>query len=91
MPWYQGQVFLGTWGPQDRPSSVKDWTWPSPRNNRAATLDENMVPPGGVGNFSFWIFALDNNNTYYEHFNLVDEGVTWMNDTGLVFGFRSTQ
>lgn len=91
--WYQGQVNLGTWNPQDRPSIIKDWTWPSPSNDRAAYLQQSTVAPGADGSYGFWFVAPPKSSLIdWEAFNLVVEGVTWMPDNGnLVFGLQSSQ
>ena len=84
--WYRGTVNLGTSGPQDRTSSIYDSTWLSPA--RPATLNEASVGPGEYGTFSFWANTPANAGYYKEYFNVVADGVTWMNDMGLYFGFN---
>lgn len=87
--WHRGQVNLGTSNPFDRASSIKDWTWPSSKNNRTGTLVEASVAPGEVGTFEFWIKAPEDNNVRYEYFNPVADGISWMNNAGMYFGVRS--
>ncbi len=89
VPWYRGQVNLATWQPQDHPSPVKDWTWPSTQNNRPGYFNEDVVQPGQTANYDFWVLAPVKPGTYWEHYNLVAEGITWMNDNGLYFGYAS--
>jgi hypothetical protein len=84
--WRRGNVNLGTSQPQDRTSPFRDNTWLTA--NRAATINEATVAPGQTGTFSFWIQAPSSPGYYKEYFNLVAEGVTWMNDMGLYFDLQ---
>lgn len=81
--WSRGYTYLGTSSPRDRQSSFYDSSWVS--SNRPATLDQATVAPGSTGTFSFWITAASQPGDYKEYFNLLQEGVTWMNDNGLYF------
>jgi hypothetical protein len=83
--WNQGPVRLGTVGPtenpasgQDRASAFADETWLS--YNRAATLAEASVPPGGVGTFNFQMRApvVTQRFDFKEYFAPVAEGIDWM-------------
>lgn len=74
-------VRLGTSNGRDRPSGFCDNSWTS--CNRAATLNEASVAPGQTGSFTFVIQAPGFTGQFNEYFNLVVEGVTWMNDVGL--------
>ncbi len=80
-------VRLATTSPQDRTSSFCDMsdspTWVS--CNRAATMDEASVAPGGTATFEFWYKAPNAGGTFNEHFSLVTDGLSWMNDPGLYF------
>jgi hypothetical protein len=85
MTWHNsgaGTVRVGTTGPLDRASRVADASWIGP--SRPAVMTENTVAPGQVGTFKFWVDAPPVGN-YAEHFSLVAEGVSWMNDPGLNF------
>ncbi len=84
--WNQGQVNLGTSSPYNRTSPFYDSTWLSA--NRAATLTQTSVAPGATGTFGFWVTApLNSGGTFREYFNLVDEGVTWLQDLGQYYQF----
>ena len=87
--WYNGgsnPVLLGTSRGMDRSSLFCTSSWYG--CNRAALLNESSVPPGGIGTFTFEVQAPTNPGTYNEHFNLLSEGITWMNDPGLFFSTR---
>ena len=75
-------VKLGTAQPLDRVSSFYSTNWLS--NNRAAVADK-IVNPGEIGRFSFTVRAPDKISKYKEYFRPVVEGITWMNDIGLVW------
>lgn len=87
--WYNSgnnPVLLGTSRGMDRSSVFCTSTWYG--CNRAALLNESSVPPGSTGTFTFEVQAPGpgSPSTYNEYFNLVAEGITWMNDPGLYFG-----
>jgi hypothetical protein len=86
--WYKGGVSLGTSQPQNRSSIFKDWTWPSTQNNRTGTFNEDVVAPGQIATFDFWTVTPSRVGEYWEFFNLITSGGTWMNDMGLNFKFR---
>ena len=71
-------VRLGTWLP-DRKSSVGQG-WIS--DTRAVTMNESSVAPGQVAGFQFYV-QMPGSGQHYEQMNLVAEGQTWMNNTGL--------
>ena len=77
-------VRLATTSPQDRTSSFCDMsdspTWVS--CNRAATMDEASVAPGGTATFEFW-YKPSQTGTFREYFTPVVDGITWMNNLGL--------
>ncbi|MCC7543335.1 hypothetical protein IT415_01340 [bacterium] len=77
-------IRLGTTRSLDRSSQFWDSSWPS--CNRAALLNEESVAPGQVGTFTFITQAPGVVGNYNEYFNLVAEGITWLNDPGLYFG-----
>jgi hypothetical protein len=88
--WYNNgnnPVHAGAADPNDRDSAFCDMTdspsWLS--CNRPAAMTESTVAPGQVGTFNFWYVAPNQPGTYNEHFNLVAEGLSWMNDPGLYF------
>jgi hypothetical protein len=78
--WKKGQIRLATYNPSDRQSRIYDSTWIGP--GRAATMLEDTVAPGQTATFEFWV-TIPNGYSGKEYFNLVNEGVTWMNDVGL--------
>jgi hypothetical protein len=84
--WSKGNTNLGTSQPQNRSSSIYDTSWLSP--SRPATLTEQSVIPGQYGTFEFWANTPNNTGYYKEYFNVVSEGVTWMNDMGLHFALN---
>jgi len=85
---YWPQVQIGTWGPQDRTSAVCDSTWI--RCSRAATHNEATVAPGEIATFEFWAKTPTTPGTYGEAFNLVADGLTWMQHSGTYIQFKST-
>lgn len=84
VPWYKNghwpQVQIGTWLPQDHTSILCDKTWI--RCSRATTHTEDIVKPGENATFSFWIQPPVGFQRYGEAFNLVADGLTWLNPTG---------
>jgi hypothetical protein len=79
-----GAIRLGTSSPNDRDSSFYSTRWLNPA--RTTNLIESSVPPGSVGTFSFEVQAPATPGYYLERFNLVADGITWLNDPGLVYG-----
>jgi surface antigen len=87
--WHRGVVNLATDRPQDRvPGFIREDRctgqpsgWVSP--NRIS-LQENTVPPGGIGTFVFayTITADHAAGTFREYFRPVADGITWMEDCG---------
>jgi hypothetical protein len=77
--WRVGHTFLGTTGPRDVSSPIAGSDWVSP--NRAATVDHD-VAPGDSGRFAFSVRAPATPGDYDQHFDLVEEGVTWFGDSG---------
>jgi hypothetical protein len=58
---------------------------------RVAYID-STVAPGGSYTFTFpFAVKLSNTSAVVEHFNLVDEGVTWFPDTGLAYAVTLTK
>lgn len=88
-PWLRNgpnPIKLGTTEPNDRPSDLCDpSSWLD--CSRPALLTQDTVQPGETGTFGFWITAPQAVGYYKERFNLVAEGLTWLNDPGLYFDF----
>jgi hypothetical protein len=80
-------VRTGTSSPKDRNSAFCD-TSDSPSwlgCARPTTMIEPSVAPGQTATFEFWYKAPSQAGTYDERFNLLAEGLKWMNDPGLYF------
>jgi hypothetical protein len=82
-PWAQSVIRLGTARPLDRSSPFQDTSWVGA--SRPAQLVESTVAPGQIGTFNLTMKAPNTPGTYTEFFNIVAEGVTWLNDLGLNF------
>lgn len=78
-------IRLGTSNGRDRVSSFCDSSWLN--CSRPATLNEASVAPGETGSFTFTVQA-PGPGQYSEYFNLVAEGIMWLNDPGLYFGIN---
>jgi hypothetical protein len=76
-------VHLGTSNAQDRTSSFCGAGWIN--CTRPALLTQSEVKPGQLGTFGFWATAPAQSGSYFEGFNLVAEGITWLNDPRLYF------
>lgn len=74
-------LHLATSRPYDRSSAVYNQGWLS--NNRPAVMTEDSVAPGQIATFAFPVTMPAKSGNYIEHFNLVAEGKSWLNDTGL--------
>jgi lysozyme len=70
---------LGTSNPRDRMSVFAAPNWLAP--NRLAAV-AGMVSPGQSFRFKFDFHAPAQTGTYFEYFNLVQEGVAWFSDAG---------
>ena len=81
--WQQTSLHLGTNNPEDRTSVFYDTSWLD--QQRPTGMTESSVSPGGDATFNFIMHAPSSPGTYNEYFNLVDDGVTWLNDPGLYF------
>lgn len=85
--WYRSgpnAVRLATSRPRDRSSPFyTPGSWLSP--NRLAEPDEEAVPPGAVARFRFRLTAPTIPGAYREDFQLVADGLTWLNDEGMYF------
>lgn len=80
--WSASNTNLGTSNARDRSSSFFDPTWVS--RNRPAHLTETTVNPGQTASFNFWLKP-SVSGQYNEYFNLVVEGISWMNDIGMYY------
>lgn len=90
--WQRGTVNLGTNQPQDRTpvflrADINDLYghpshWISP--NRVEMLEESIAP-GETATFSFWMSATADTSpgVYHEHFRMIADGITWMQDWGI--------
>jgi MYXO-CTERM domain-containing protein len=76
---WDSKTHLGTTQPRDRASVFADSTWLA--TNRPAGV-QGTVAVGGTYKFTFDLHAPDKPGTYYEYFNLVEEGVAWFSDPG---------
>lgn len=81
--WQQSNLHIGTSNPNDRSSVFYDSSWLDPQ--RPAGMQQSSVAPGSTATFNFTMDAPSTPGSYKEYFNLVDDGVTWLNDPGLYF------
>ena len=78
--WDRSFLRLGTAKPYQRTSQFYDASWYN--TTRPAQMSEQSVPPGASGTFDFTLNAPQVTGSYQEHFNLVAENRTWLNETG---------
>jgi hypothetical protein len=81
--WYNSgpnPVDIGTASPYDNSSVLCGNGWLG--CNRPARMIEASVAPGQTATFEFWIKAPSTPGNYLSYFNLVTEGITWMNNIG---------
>ena len=71
---------LGTWNPQDAPSSLVSSTWVA--SNRPAQQTTTYVAPGQQGWFVVNLTAPSAPGTYLLYVRPLIEGVTWLEDAG---------
>ena len=76
---WDSATHLGTTQPRDRASVFADGTWLAA--NRPAAVS-GTVPVGGTYKFTFNLHAPSTPGTYFEYFNLVQDGVAWFSDPG---------
>ncbi len=76
---------LGTNAPRNRGSRFYAPSWAD--SVRPAVMAEASVAPGANGTFSFVVTAPAYTGHMSEAFNLVAEGLTWLNDPGMYFDF----
>jgi len=86
MAWDPSFVRLGTSNPRDHASPFKDSSWPY--STRPTQLKESSVTPSKIGTFDFSITAPTASGSYREYFNIVAEGITWLNDLGAYYNFN---
>ena len=82
--WYRDGLYpikMGTSHPVDRASPFCDSSWLG--CNRPAKLAQASVAPGEVADFGFWYVAPSTRTVYREYYNLVAEGLTWLNNPGV--------
>jgi hypothetical protein len=80
--WPQNVVRLGTTSPQDRCSPFADATW---SGCQRMPMVNSSVAPGEIATFDFTFTAPPTTGSYKECFNVVADGVTWLNDQGVCF------
>ncbi len=78
--WEQSNFHLGLSDPTSRTSPFYNSTWID--NNRPGGLSVSSVPPGGETTIDFTLQAPQQAGTYQEYYNLVADGITWLNDPG---------
>jgi len=76
---WDSNTHLGTTQPRDRVSVFADSTWLS--SDRPSGV-KGTVAVGDTYKFTFDLHAPAKPGTYYEYFNLVEEGVAWFSDPG---------
>lgn len=80
-------VHLATSHVKDRASQFYDpASWLSP--NRLASMDEAEVAPGQTATFTINILAPSQSGSYTEYFQLVAEGLGWMEDHGVFWNIN---
>lgn len=81
--WGQSNLHLGTDNPENSSSPFYNSSWLD--STRPGVLSTTTVAPGSTGTFDFILHAPSQPGTYYEYYNLVDDGVTWLNDPGVYY------
>jgi len=74
---------LGTNAPHDRESKFCDTSWLN--CSRPSAMDEQEVAPGEFATYGFWYNAPYEQGSYIEHFKLVVEGRSWLNENAMNF------
>jgi len=85
--WDKSDFRLGSSNQSGRSSAIYDSAWLS--YGRPVGLTEDSVAPGQTGTFEFWITTPGPNQNTKEYFNLLREGVAWLNDVGMHFVIRT--
>ncbi len=67
---------IGTANPNDRVSTFCNEGWVD--CSRPATMTQREVRTGEIATFGFWVTAPSSAGLYTERYNLVTDGVTWM-------------
>lgn len=75
--WEKSILKVGTSSPQGRQSKFQDESWLT--SNRPARITEEAIKPGETGTFEFVLAAPQETGAYRECFNLVAEGLRWLN------------
>jgi hypothetical protein len=83
--WTKSRVHLGTSHPQDRCSQFADSSWLAAADCQRIEMTNTSVAPGNIATYDFSLTSPANTGTYRECFNLVAEGITWLNDPNLCF------
>ena len=78
--WTNTSVTLNTSKNNNRSSVFSDESWANPHQ---INMVETTVAPGNEATFNFSMTAPEELGTYYEYFNLVANGSTWLRDYGL--------
>jgi hypothetical protein len=84
--WYRSgfnPILLGTNAPHNRNSVFCDTSWISCA--RPTAMKEFLTQPNETATFEFWFKAPQQSGSYTEHFKLVAEGRTWLNENSLNF------
>lgn len=85
--WNKNVVHLGTSHPNDRSSVFANSTWAS--SNRIV-MQEDSVAIGEIAHFNFSITTPNGlSGSFNEYFNLVADGLGWMNDMGIYWKISS--
>jgi hypothetical protein len=84
--WYKGNFKLGV-SRNGEANAIYDSTWISP--GRAATINEELVQPGQVGTFEFWVNIPSTSVRFNAYFNPVQENIAWLNDIGMNIPIRT--
>lgn len=77
--WHNSYVRIGTRSPHNHASPLADNSWLS--SARPASLVESSVEPGETGTFRFTLTAPNTDKTYVGQFQIIAEGVAWMEDS----------
>ena len=79
-------IMAGTESPKERSSLFSAGSgWLT--GTKPTLLREASVAPGQIGTFEYWLTVPSSglSGVYNERFNILANGVTWMNDTGLSY------
>lgn len=81
--WYKNSIRIGTSNSQNRNSAFCDTTWISCA--RPSTITEDVVRPGEIATFEFWVKAPEGSGLFQEYFNILWEDRTWFPSQGLYY------